>query len=154
MDKHIQNIVLQWNNVISECRDWSNMIIAIALFVIGTTTAIVSILSNTLTGNIAVCCFALGAVLMCIGFGIAITKGSELRYKPTNSKIKVGQRFVKRRDWNRVAAEFVDAQSVILDGDGELRIDTLKSDDGKFNVYMVSQFVDFDYKVIYGPIEK
>jgi len=152
MDKTIQSIVAQWSNVISEHRDWSNLISAIVICIIGVIVLVISALTNLVTGNLAICTFVGGAVLMCIGFWLAMSHGSELRYTPTNSKITVKQKYINRSEWAKYA-KAVNGEEPHFDGDGQLLLNTLSSADGKFSVCMVSQFIDFDYKVIYGPCE-
>jgi hypothetical protein len=75
-------------------------------------------------------------------------------YTPTGSRIRHNKRYVNRNEWSKVASEFGLEPSLPFVGNGELMLDTLTSDDGKFNVYMVSQFVEFEYKVIFGPTKK
>lgn len=154
MDNNIKNVVSQWSNVISNRKDASKIFLNIALSVLGVLIAVMSLMSRSLNSITALCCLAVGATLLGVGLWLVTNHSRVLRYTPTGSRIRHNKRYVNRNEWSKVASEFGLEPSLPFVGNGELMLDTLTSDDGKFKVYMVSQFIEFEYKVIFGPAEK
>ena len=154
MDNNIKNVVSQWSNVISNRIDASKIFLYVSLSVLGVLIAVMSLMSRSLNSITALCCLAVGATLLGVGLWLVTNHSRVLRYIPTDSRIRHNKRYVNRNEWSRVACEMGMEPSLPFVGNGELMLDTLTSDDGKFNVYMVSQFVEFEYKVIFGPTKK
>ncbi len=154
MDNNIKNVVSQCSNVISNRKDASKIFLNIALSVLGVLIAVISLMSRSLSGVAALCCLAVGATIFGFGLWLIYNHSSVLCYTPTDSRIRHYKRYVNRNEWSKVASEFGLEPSLPFVGNGELMLDTLTSDDGKFKVYMVSQFIEFEYKVIFGPAEK
>ncbi|MCR5696536.1 MAG: hypothetical protein K6G73_06135 [Marinilabiliaceae bacterium] len=154
MDNNIKNVVSQWSDVISNRKDASKIFLNIALSVLGVLIAVMSLMSRSLNSITALCCLAVGATIFGFGLWLIYNHSSVLCYTPTGSRIRHYKRYVNRNEWSKVASELGLEPSLPFVGNGELMVDTLTSDDGKFNVYMVSQFIEFEYKVIFGPAEK
>ncbi|MBR6252043.1 MAG: hypothetical protein IKR17_12755 [Bacteroidales bacterium] len=154
MDNNIKNVVSQWSDVISNRIDASKIFLYVALSVLGVLIAVMSLMSRSLGGAVTLCCFAVGATIIGLGLWLVTNHSRVLCYTPTGSRIRHNKRYVNRNEWSKVASEFGLEPSLPFVGNGELMLDTLTSDDGKFNVYMVSQFVEFEYKVIFGPTKK
>ncbi len=154
MENNIKKVVSQWSNVISNRKDASKIFLNIALSVLGVLIAVISLMSRSLNSITALCCLAVGATLLGVGLWLVTNHSSNMCYTPTGSRIRHYKRYVNRNEWSKVASEFGMEPSLPFVGNGELMLDTLTSDDGKFKVYMVSQFIEFEYKVIFGPAEK
>ena len=154
MDNIIKMVVSQKGNVISMRKDASKIFLNAALAVLGVVIAVMSLMSSSLNSITALCCLAVGATLLGVGLWLVTNHSSNLCYTPTDSRVRHNKRYVNRNEWSKVASEFGLEPSIPFVGGGELMIDTFTSDDGKFSAYVVSQFVEFEYKVIFGPAEK
>ncbi len=154
MENNIKKAVSQLGDVISNRIDASKIFLYVALSVLGVLIAVMSLMSRSLGGAVTLCCLAVGATIIGLGLWLVTNHSRVLRYTPTGSRIRHNKRYVSRNEWSRVACEMGMEPSLPFVGNGELMLDTLTSDDGKFNVYMVSQFVEFEYKVIFGPTKK
>lgn len=149
MDKTIESIIEPWKNDVSETRNWAIIFLAIIFFVTGITVIMISAFSSALIGANAIYCFSVGAILLCLCIILMIMRGSNLVYLPTKSPIRTQHKYVNYAEWSKEATTLGATEPIPFNGEGAIRIDTLKSDDGHFNVFAVSQFIEFDYQIIY-----
>ncbi len=147
MDKTIESIISPWQNDVAEVRNWNNTIFGIIL--IGISIAIIAFPMLDNAGTNIIYCLVGGITLLGIGTYLIVAHGNHLVYLPTQSAIKVQHQYINFSEWGKNKNNVDPSQPIPFDGEGMIRIDKLTSADGQFSVCAISQFVEFDYKILH-----
>ncbi|MCQ2202971.1 MAG: hypothetical protein MJZ15_00865 [Bacteroidales bacterium] len=156
MQYNIIDFANDYGEVIIERCNWRCVTRSLVIILIGAMLIGLPFVTDMDSDVLMMSCLVFGPILIMLGIGFAIFNSSELRYMSTNSPVRIHSSYMSPTSLDAVEKSLRTANIALgtnakLEGCGQLRIDTLTSDDQKFCLCMVFQYVPYSYKPLYGP---